>query len=61
MNIPMPSNYRMRGESQEHYCADCALNIAGGCNVFLKDEEACGDKIVDNSIPDGPYCGEEGN
>ncbi len=58
MYIPMPQNYRMRGEGQDHYCQRCAL--LSGCNVMLKDGEVCEDRIEDSSIPDGPYFREEG-
>lgn len=60
MYVKIPQNYRMKGETQEHYCSRCALNTPGGCNVSLKDGEVCEDRIEDSSIPDGPYYREEG-
>jgi len=50
------SNYRMKGESQEHYCQSCLIYRDGFCNVILRDAEECGDKIaVEPPIPGG-YC-----
>lgn len=43
-------NYRMRDESQEHYCFRCVFQEA--CNVILNDNETCLDRIEDSSIPE---------
>jgi len=53
MNEP---TYRMTGESQEGYCQTCLIFQDGFCNVSLKDDEECGDKIaVEPPIPGG-HC-----
>jgi hypothetical protein len=42
-------NRRLRGESQEDYCSGCAIRDL--CNVILRDDEDCEDRIFDSTIP----------
>jgi hypothetical protein len=52
-------NKRLRGESQDQYCHLCCL--VDGCNVQLRDNEDCQDRIHNSSVPDGSLPMDENN